>query len=213
MTLDSRLQWGSHIAALSKRLSSAAYAVKKIRFITDEATARLVYFSYFHSIMCYGMLLWGRATDVESIFVLQKRAIRAIYGLKTRDSLREKFKTINIMTVPSQYIYENIMYVRKNLLLFRRGCDIHDRNTRNKFKLLAVRTRLSKVQKSFVGLCTRFYNKLPEHILNMTENKFKVTIKTVLLSKAYYKLEEYVADEHVWSTVDSTTTRQDISFT
>ena len=51
ITLDSKLQWGAHIRTLSGRLSSAAYAVRKIRQLTDIATARLVYFSYFHSIM------------------------------------------------------------------------------------------------------------------------------------------------------------------
>ena len=70
ITLDSKLQWGAHIRALSGRLSSAAYAVTKIRQLTDIATARLVYFAYFHSIMSYGVLLWGSAADVDSIFIL-----------------------------------------------------------------------------------------------------------------------------------------------
>lgn len=56
-SLDSKLHWGPHIESLAGRLSSAAYAVWKIRQITDVATARLAYFSYFHSIMSYGILL------------------------------------------------------------------------------------------------------------------------------------------------------------
>uniref|UniRef100_A0A2H1VUE0 SFRICE_004274 n=1 Tax=Spodoptera frugiperda TaxID=7108 RepID=A0A2H1VUE0_SPOFR len=68
ITLDDRLQWGPHIKALSERLSSAAYAVRQIRELTDVDTARLVYFSYFHSIMSYGILLGGRAADVESSY-------------------------------------------------------------------------------------------------------------------------------------------------
>ncbi|GBP49165.1 hypothetical protein EVAR_80833_1 [Eumeta japonica] len=39
-------------------------------------------------LMSYGILLWGHAADVHRIFVLQKRAIRAIYGLRPRVSLR-----------------------------------------------------------------------------------------------------------------------------
>lgn len=88
ITLDSKLQWSHHIAQLAGRLSSAAYAVRRIRQLTDVDTARLVYFSYFHSVMSYGILLWGRAADIDSVFVLQKRAIRAIYKLGSRDSLR-----------------------------------------------------------------------------------------------------------------------------
>ena len=54
--------------------------------------------------MPYGILLWERAADIESIFILQKRAIRAIFNLRRRDSLSDLFNDINIMTVPCQYI-------------------------------------------------------------------------------------------------------------
>ncbi|RVE54679.1 hypothetical protein evm_000800 [Chilo suppressalis] len=122
ITLDSHLQWDPHIDALSSRLSSAAFAVKKIRLLTDVETARMVYFGYFHSVMSYGLLLWGSAANIESIFVLQKRAVRAIYNLKARESLREKFKEINILTLASQYNSENIIYgFLKVTLLSERG--------------------------------------------------------------------------------------------
>lgn len=198
ITIDSTLQWGPHISALAGRLSSAAYAIKKIRRLTDVGTARLVYFSYFHSIMSYGILLWGRAADIETVFVLQKRAIRAIYDLRCRESLRELFKEIGILTVAGQYIYENIMYVRKNLSLFLRGCDRHTYNTRNKNKLAMQRFRLSKVSTSFMGHCIRFYNKLPDEKLNMTEKQFKNYIKQTLCKKAYYKVCDYLNDKDPW---------------
>lgn len=201
ITLDDRLQWGPHIKALSGRLSSAAYAVRQIRQLTDVGTARLVYFSYFHSIMSYGILLWGRAADVESIFILQKRAIRAIYNLPRRESLRELFKTINILTVPSQFIYENIMYVRKNQQLFEKRSDRHNFNTRGKNKLAIPQFRLSKVQKSFMGFCVKCYNKLPTTILNLNEKKFKSCIKRELCKQAYYKLSDYIEDKNVWQHV------------
>lgn len=197
ITVDSRLQWGPHIESLAGRLSSAAYAVRKIRELTDVATARLVYFSYFHSIMSYGIILWGRAADVNSIFILQKKAIRAIYKLKSRESLRELFKSIKIMTFTCQYIYENIMYVRKNLGDFPKIC--HELNTRNKDKLLTPLLRLSKTNSSFVGHSIRFYNRLPKSILLLNEKKFKKCIKDELIKKSYYKVEDYLNDKDVWS--------------
>ena len=59
ITLDAKLQWGPHIGELAKRLGSAAYAVKKVRQLSDVNTARLVYFGCFHSLMTYGILLWA----------------------------------------------------------------------------------------------------------------------------------------------------------
>lgn len=197
-TLDSKLQWGPHIANLSNRLSSAAFAVSKIRQLTDVKTARLVYFSYFHSIMSYGILLWGSASDINTIFVLQKRAIRAIYKMDHRDSLRNKFKDINIMTVHCQYIYENIMYVHKNIAHFKKNCDIHNINTRNKHKLAVPATRLHKIKKSFMGNCVRFYNKLPSSISDLSIGKFKNIVKRKLISKAYYSTQDYMNDKASW---------------
>ena len=198
ITLDNKLQWGPHIDKLAKRLSSAAYAVKKIRDISDEATARLVYFSYFHSIMSYGILLWGHAADWPNIFILQKRAIRAIYKLRPKTSLRDKFKDIDIMTMPSQYIYENIIYVHKNIHLFKKNSDIHSFNTRNKDKLVTTTSRLHKAHKSFMGQCVHFYNKVPTDIQNLPFNKFKVTIKNKLCKKGYYCVSDYENDKSPW---------------
>lgn len=198
--IDSKLQWESHINKLSSRLSSAAFAVRKIRQLTDVPTARLVYFSYFHSIMSYGILLWGNAAEVQSIFVAQKRAIRAVYNLKYRDSLRELFKEIKILTMPSQYIYENIMYVRKNIGTFDSTGDYHNINTRYRHRLTLPKMRLSKTSKSFLANSIRFYNKIPKDILELDDKKFKILIKDTLCKKGYYKIQEYLDDKDVWRT-------------
>ncbi|KAA5569769.1 reverse transcriptase family protein, partial [Pseudomonas aeruginosa] len=158
ITVDSKLQWGPHIHKLASKLSSAAYAVKKIRMLTNADTARLVYFSYFHSVMSYGILLWGNAADVETIFILQKRAIRAIYNMHPRESLRDKFKEIKILTLASQYIFENLLYVRKNIVEFPRVCDLHNVNTRNKHRLALPAARIKKISNSFRGLGVQLFN-------------------------------------------------------
>ena len=199
LTIDSKLQWGPHIEALAGRLSSAAYAVKKIRHLTDVETARLVYFSYFHSVMSYGILLWGSASEVQTIFVLQKRAIRSIYGLKRRDSLRELFKEINILTVASQYIFDCIMYVRKNIHLYHKNSDCHSLNTRNKHKLAIQKLRLHKVGNSFVGLSIKCFNKIPQHIIGLPMHKFKIVIKKCLMGKGYYRVDDFLNEKDPWT--------------
>lgn len=198
ITLDAKLQWGPHITALLGKLSSAAYAVRKIRQFTDVDTARLVYFSYFHSIMSYGILLWGQAANVHSVFVLQKRAIRAIYKLRCHDSLRELFKEINILTVPCQYVFENIMYARRNVSLYPKNSDRHSYNTRNGNKIDQPYFRLSRANNCFMGNCIRFYNRIPEDIQRLSERQFKSKVKDILYSKAYYKVEDYLSDKNCW---------------
>lgn len=198
LTIDSSLQWGPHINILSSRLSSAVFAIRKIRQLTDVQTAKIVYFAYFQSLMSYGILLWGSAADWKTIFILQKRAIRAIYKMKPRDSLRHLFKDIGILTMPSLYIFENIMYIRKHLPSYKKNSDSHHYNTRNKHKLSGHKYRLSKTTKSFMGSSIRFYNMIPKDITDLSDRQFKSKIKEILIKKSYYKINDYIDDKNAW---------------
>ena len=117
----------------------------------------------------------------------------------SRVSLREKFKEIGILTFASQYIYENLVYVKKNIHLFEKNCDIHSINTRNGNKLLFPQTRLTKVAKSFRGQCVLYYNKVPEDIQNLTTQNFKNVIKMKLCEKSYYNVDEFLNDRNPWN--------------
>ena len=206
VTLDCKLQWSAHIESLTGKLSSAAFAVRKIRQFTDVETARLVYFAYFHSVMSYGILLWGKAADINSVFILQKRAIRSIYKLKPRESLRDKFKEIGILTVACQYIYNNLVFVKQNINMYKQKKDLNDRLLRNRHKLVLSAYRLRKVQKSFVGLGVLFYNKMPNSVLDLPLHKFKQCIKTHLLSQGYYTIDEFLNDKEVERQLDQLST-------
>lgn len=58
--------------------------------------------------------------------------------------------------------------------------------------------RLTKTNKSFLGNCVRFYNKLPKCILDLTDKKFKNVVKNILIKKAYYKIQDYINDSDAW---------------
>ena len=90
------------------------------------------------------------------------------------------------------------MYVHKNNANFKKNCDIHSINTRNKHKLAVPTTRLHKIRKSFMGNCVRFYNKLPVTVTELSINKFKNYVKRKLISKAYYSTQDYMNDESPW---------------
>jgi len=54
-------------------------------------TLTIIHYSYFHSIMNYGLLFWGSSTDSIKIFKLQKRIIRIMMGCRRKQSCRELF--------------------------------------------------------------------------------------------------------------------------
>jgi len=58
----------------------------------------------FHSIIRYGIIFWGNATDSCKVFRLQKRIIRLMLGARPRASCRGLFKKLEILPAPCQYI-------------------------------------------------------------------------------------------------------------
>jgi hypothetical protein len=50
---------------------------------------KMIYYSYFHSVMTYGLLFWGLSSDSMKIFILQKKIIRIIMGCRSSDSCRK----------------------------------------------------------------------------------------------------------------------------
>ncbi|GBP05984.1 hypothetical protein EVAR_3246_1 [Eumeta japonica] len=105
---------------------------------------------------------------------------------------------INILTLASQYIYENLVYVKRNIESFQKRSDIHNMNTRHKNDLAAHKTRLNQVNKLFNGLCVRFYNKIPAEIQNLSFAKFKRFVKRKLYGEGYYTVLEYLNEKNPW---------------
>jgi len=63
-------------------------------------TLKVIYYSYFHSIMTYGLIFWGNSADSIKIFRLQKKIIRIMMGCRSRDSCRKLFN-LEILPLPS----------------------------------------------------------------------------------------------------------------
>ena len=56
----------------------------------------ILFFNQSH--LCYGLVAWGSSIYAKNLFVIQKRAIRAIAGLSFNDSTSDSFKNFKILT-------------------------------------------------------------------------------------------------------------------
>ena len=74
----------------------------------------MVYYSYFHSVIAYGLIFWGNSHYSNIIFRLQNRIIRNIVGLRGRDSCREYFKKLQMLPLQSQYMLSLLLFVVDN---------------------------------------------------------------------------------------------------
>jgi hypothetical protein len=104
LTVDDTLSWKLHIDAVIKRMSLATYDLRFIKHSLPIETLNIIYFAHIHTIMNNGIIFWGNSLSAKKVFLLQKKIIRIITNTRQRDSCRETFKNMQIMTLYSQYI-------------------------------------------------------------------------------------------------------------
>ena len=81
ITLDNTLPWGTHINMIIPKLSSACFAISAVRHFLSQDSMK-IYYSYFHSIMTYGIIFWGNSYYSINTFRLQKNIIRITMGIR-----------------------------------------------------------------------------------------------------------------------------------
>jgi hypothetical protein len=60
------------------KLSRACYVIGVSKQYVSLSPLRMIYFSYFHTLMSYGIIFWGISTYSMNIFKLQKNVIRIV---------------------------------------------------------------------------------------------------------------------------------------
>lgn len=64
----------------------------------------MLYYAYFHAIMRYGVIFWENSPVSRKVFQLQKKIIRIIRGSTSRTSHKPLFRTLEVLTMPSEYV-------------------------------------------------------------------------------------------------------------
>ncbi|KAI5631722.1 hypothetical protein NE865_15549 [Phthorimaea operculella] len=192
IVIDSALTWSPHIDALCNRLSSACFALSRLKATLSTDNLMKAYYGYFNSITMYAIDLWANAAERDRVFRLQKRAVRIMCGVEDHPA-KELFIKMKILTLPSLYILEVAKYVRQNIEQFQTYGGTHSRNTRQRHDLRHTKVRLAKYKKSLNIIGPRLYNKIPCEIKDTkTYGSFVLKLKTKLLNDAVYSINEFL---------------------
>jgi len=54
--INNDLSWKTYIGSIKSKLSSACYATRSVKPYVTTNTLKMIYYSYFHSVMTYGLL-------------------------------------------------------------------------------------------------------------------------------------------------------------
>jgi hypothetical protein len=94
LIIDSTLSWKDHVAELTSKLNKACYVIRTLTFLRSPEVLRMAYFSYFNSIMSYGIIFWGNSHHSINTFKIQKRIIRIMTNSNRRDTCHPLFKQL-----------------------------------------------------------------------------------------------------------------------
>ena len=135
----------------------------------------------------------GRSSNVNKLFILQKKIVRIITNSRVRESCREAFKNMQIMTLYSQYIFSLILFTVKNKPLFTPNNEIHKYKTRNNTNLHLPTVNITKYYKGPYVLGLKAFNHLTLHIKSLANDtkSFKSSLKRFLYHHSFYSIEEY----------------------
>jgi hypothetical protein len=147
LTLENTLSWKTNIDTIVTKLSPVTSAIRTVKPFLSQNSLKMIYYSYFHSIMTYGIIFRGNSHYSNTIFRLQKKIISIIVGLRSRDSCTEHFKKLKILPLHSQYILSLLLFVVSNRSYFKENSDIHNIYTRTKSNLHQPSANLTAYQK------------------------------------------------------------------
>lgn len=135
--------------------------------------------------------MWGNSTDINKGFIAQKKCIRAICGVPPDESCRALFKNLDLLTLPSLYIYEVSKFVNENKDLFKIKSDLSLRPQRNANRLVYEEVpNSSKYGKSCLTMCVKIYNTIPCEFKSLSKHLFKKKLYQWLCDKNFYDIKD-----------------------
>ena len=194
VVIDEHVNWKPHIANVASKISRAVGIMFKSRFFLSKSSLCTLYFSLVYPYLHYCIISWGSTypTNLNRLFLLQKRAVRIITKASFDAHTDPIFKELNLLKLHQIYSFQlgTFMFLyKKNSLpqsfttFFPVVNQIHNYNTRTaaSFYIPSCRTKIRQFSIKYQG--PTFFNKLNSDICESSSlSRFKSKLKTYLLS-------------------------------
>lgn len=193
---DCNLNWKKHIHELTKKISKNIGILTKVRYFVSKDVMLQLYYSFFYSLITYGILIWGNTYEnsLKPIITLQKKVVRVMTFSKWDAHTQPIFANLGLLKFTDIIFLSNaiFMFQFKNNLLpkafdgyFQSVSSSHNYRTRlaskSSFRTPVIRTNYGKFNLSYVG--PTIWNNLDENIKLLPLKSFKAKMKTSCLEK------------------------------
>ena len=193
--IDYQLKWNHHIQSVQSKVAKAIGAMCRIKNKVDSNILIMIYNTLILPHLSYCCEIWGNTynTRLNSLTLLQKRAIRIIDNVDWRENSSKIFRKYRTLKLADLIEYQTciLMYkanlgilpenVQKNFL---KVTDIHKYGTRSKndFFICQVNSSLRKMSVNSRGITV--WNSLSESVRgSVSLNIFKNRLKKEMMDK------------------------------
>ena len=120
--IDHKLSWQFQSQTVANKVRSSIGQLYDMRNVIPKKLRCTVYHSIINSQFSYAISTWGGTeSDLEQIFVLQKRALRNLFGIKKvskfiKGNTKPVFAEHKILTVHNIYSYMTLLQISKLIL-------------------------------------------------------------------------------------------------
>ena len=175
--LDEHLTGIPHITNVARKVLKAVGVMYNASFCLSKQSLITLYYSLPYPYLQYCVSVWGStySSNLNHIFMLQKRAVRII-AKESFDAHNDPiFKNFKILKLNSIYLFQlhvgKLMFQFKSGLLprtfdnkFQLNSQVHNYDTRSSklFRIPKIRTNICKFSLRYQG--PRFYNSLSSDI-------------------------------------------------
>ena len=196
VTLDSELNWKSHISFVENKIKRSIGILSKLRYYINLSTLKNLYYSLIYPFLIYGILVWGNTyqATLHPLVILQKRMIRIITFTNYYEHTSPLFKSLNILKIHDLVSFHVAVFVKKfhdQLLppvfdtFFKPVNCVHEYSTRfsvnQTFFTPKVRTNYGIFNIRFQG--TKIWNSIAESTKSLPLSKFKKKNKEKMIEK------------------------------
>ena len=161
--IDDKLNREAHIEYLKAKLNLSNIMIKRIKKFIPRSEFRKIYDALFKSHMSYCISSWGGVSDnkLQSIFAIQKRSVRLLFGRKCSYDNAEYYATCARVRTYKEHSSPKNYCLEHAKLIF------------NKHEILNLHNLF--VQQSFMGLYKVFKTHMPISIFEIFQQSNRET--------------------------------------
>ena len=192
--MDSKLDWNYHIGIVRNKVAKNVSVMNRVKHVLPNSALYSLYCTLVMPYLTYCCEVWGNnyKTRIQSLFILQKRAIRICLNTNYKCHTKPLFYQLRSLNVFDIIDLNSLVFMYKafhnllptNLLsYFKKVNDSHNHNIRN--NTLSFKVRFRRTSKKALSICIKgckMWNALsPDIKLSRNANAFKKMLKSSLL--------------------------------